>query len=61
MKLPSKKLGVNHGGRKIGEGRHLELSQEKRICRLINDKLPDQLKLDYALWTRNAFAIWPSY
>jgi transposase len=54
LKLDAKKLEVNRGGRKAGEGRHLSAAQEKHIQRLIKDKQPDQLKLDYALWTRKA-------
>ncbi|MDX1739318.1 MAG: IS630 family transposase [Alphaproteobacteria bacterium] len=54
LKLDKKNLKVNHGGRKTGEGRHLAADQEKQIKRLIVDKTPDQLKMDYALWTRKA-------
>jgi len=54
LKLNPKQLKVNHGGRKTGEGRHLSVEQESRIRKLITDKLPDQLKLSYALWTRKA-------
>lgn len=54
LKLSPGQLRVNHGGRKAGEGRHLTSDQEKRIRRMITDKMPDQLKLEYALWTRKA-------
>lgn len=54
LKLDKKNLRVNHGGRKLGEGRHLTDEQERQIKRLIIDKTPDQLKMDYALWTRKA-------
>jgi transposase len=54
LKLSPKQLKVNWGGRKTGDGRHLSTDQEKRIRRLITDKLPEQLKLDYVLWTRKA-------
>jgi len=54
LKLSPKQLEVNRGGRKTGDGRHLDADQEKYIRRLITDKLPDQLKLDYVLWTRKA-------
>lgn len=54
LKLPPKNLEVNRGGRKAGEGRHLDADQEKKIQCLITDKAPDQLKLDYVLWTRKA-------
>lgn len=44
------------GGRKIGEGRVLTVEQEREVQRLIQDKTPDQIKLPYALWSRNAVA-----
>ena len=43
-------------GRQQGEGRKLTDAQEKEIVRLIADKLPEQLKLPFALWTRRAVA-----
>lgn len=54
LKLNPKQLKVNRGGRRSREGRHLSTAQEKQICRLIIDKAPDQLKLDYALCKRKA-------
>jgi transposase len=45
---------VKHGGRPVGSGRQLTAEQEKRIQQLIADRTPDQLKLSYALWTRQA-------
>jgi len=45
----SKKKGVKSEDKKL-----LSLSQEKSIQLMIVDKMPDQLKLDYALWTRKA-------
>ena len=54
LKLSPRELKVNRGGRNPGEGRHLTQAQEDRIRKLITDKAPDQLKLDYALWTRKA-------
>jgi transposase len=54
LKLSPRKLEVKRGGRKSGDGRHLTMEQEKHIRRLITDKQPDQLKLDYVLWTRKA-------
>jgi transposase len=42
------------GGRKSGQGRTLELTQELLVRQLIADKTPDQLKMPYALWTRAA-------
>jgi transposase len=41
-------------GNKIGNGRTLSTQQENKIKKLIVDKYPDQLKFDYALWTRGA-------
>jgi transposase len=41
-------------GRPTGAGRSLSVEQEKRIQQLIADKTPDQLKMAYALWTREA-------
>ena len=41
-------------GRKKGYGKLLNAQQEKEIQRMIVDKMPDQLKLPYALWTRKA-------
>jgi len=54
LKLSPRELKVNRGGRNPGEGRHLTQAQEDRVRKLITDKAPDQLKLDYALWTRKA-------
>ena len=41
-------------GRKKGFGKLLSPTQEKEIQKMIIDKMPDQLKLPYALWTRKA-------
>jgi transposase len=41
-------------GRTVGERRLLSAKQELEIQRLIADKLPDQLKMPFALWTRAA-------
>ena len=41
-------------GHKKGEGRLLSALQEKEVQHLIIDKMPDQLKLPYGLWTRRA-------
>jgi transposase len=45
---------VKRSGRPVGSGRQLTAEQEKRIQQLIQDRTPDQLKLSYALWTRQA-------
>ena len=41
-------------GRKSGEFRLLNPEQESFVQKAIVDKMPDQLKLSYALWTRKA-------
>jgi transposase len=47
--LKSRKRGPDKG-----TGKRLTTDQEKQIKRLIIDKTPDQLKMNYALWTRKA-------
>ncbi len=37
-----------------GQTRRLAQEKEKHLRKLISDRAPDQLKLDYALWTRKA-------
>lgn len=44
--LLSKKRGVR-------EGKKIKSEQAKEIKRLIRDKMPEQLKLSYGLWTRD--------
>jgi len=41
-------------GRRVGSGRQLTPEQEDTLQRMLIDKTPDQLKLQYALWTRSA-------
>lgn len=41
-------------GRRPGAGRTLTSEQESEVQKLIVDKTPDQLKLAFALWTREA-------
>src|SRR5690349_10691178 len=41
-------------GKKSGEGRSLTPEQEAQIQKLIADQRPEQLKMDFALWTRAA-------
>jgi transposase len=47
--LSSKKRGVKSEDKKL-----LSTKQEQEIQRMIIDTMPDQLKLDFALWTRKA-------
>ncbi len=41
-------------GKKPGTGRSLTGEQEQAICRIICDKCPEQLKMEFALWSRAA-------
>ena len=41
-------------GRTKGQGRSLSAEQEESIRRTICDKRPEQLKMEFALWTRAA-------
>lgn len=41
-------------GRRAGDDRHLSEAQERTIQRIICDKRPEQLKMDFALWNRAA-------
>ena len=41
-------------GSRPGDGRSLSQSQEQSIQRIICDKRPEQLKMDFALWSRAA-------
>lgn len=50
--LDAIKPGVR--GRRLGEQRELTADQEADIQKLLVDKTPDQLKLAFALWTRDA-------
>ena len=47
-------LAGGRRGRRPGEQQALSPLQEQRIRRLITGKCPDQLKLPFALWTRDA-------
>lgn len=51
-----KAVDVDRGGRPVGSGRTLTAEQEREVQRLIRDRTPDQLKMVYALWTRQAVA-----
>ena len=50
-------LKENTRGRKHGEKRLLTSSQEREIQRIIIDKYPEQMKLSFALWTRDAIRL----
>ena len=52
----TKSLLRDERGRVVGEGRTLNAVQEKEVRALIANKLPDQLQLRFALWTRKAVA-----
>ena len=54
LKLDKHSLKVNRGGRKKGDANLLTADEEEQIRAKIIDKSPDQLKLSYALWTRQA-------
>ena len=41
-------------GRRSGQGRSLSVAQEQAIRRTICERRPEQLKMDFALWTRAA-------
>lgn len=45
-------------GRKAGMARTLSPDQEKQIQKDICDKRPEQLKMDFALWTREAVVVY---
>lgn len=47
-------LETKRTGRPLGSGHILTDAQQEETQRLISDKMPDQLKLPYALWTRKA-------
>ena len=54
LKLDKNQLGYDKPGRKMGTGRRLNADQEQRIKAVLIDKTPDQLKMPYALWTRES-------
>lgn len=49
-----KAVEVSAGGHPVGVGRKLTPDQEKQIQEIICDQTPEQLKLKFALWTRDA-------
>lgn len=50
----AKALKSRKRGRPVGSCRVMDADQEEGIRKLICDKTPDQLKLTFALWTRQA-------
>ena len=50
----AKALKSKTRGRRHGACRRLSPEQESQIQKLLIDKTPDQLKLPYALWTRES-------
>lgn len=49
-------VSVKPRGRKLGEGRQLQPEEESALRRMICDRTPDQFKLTFALWNRQAVA-----
>jgi len=47
-------LSPQKRGRRHGENRALTAEQEAQVRQLIGDKRPEQLKMDFALWSRAA-------
>jgi transposase len=54
LKEGSKAIKLGKRGRRTGEKRTLTIEQESQVRRDLIDKTPDQLKLPFALWTRDA-------
>ncbi len=50
----SKAIKLGRRGRRIGEQRTLSGDQESDLRKALIDKTPDQMKLPFALWTRDA-------
>lgn len=50
----SKAIKMGKRGRRAGEKRTLSIEQEREIQKALIDKTPDQMKLSFALWTRDA-------
>ena len=49
-----KAVAVPIVGRPLGSGRQLTAAQEQRMQGAIQNRTPDQLKLNFAMWTRRA-------
>ena len=52
----SGKRSLNNKKRGVREGKKINGQQSAKVRKQIKDKLPDQLKLPYGLWTREAVA-----
>jgi len=50
----SKAIKLGRRGRRTGEKRTFTTEQERQVKRAMIDKTPDQMKLPFALWTRDA-------
>jgi len=50
----SKAIELGKRGRRTGEQRTLFRDQEVELCKALIDKTPDQIRLPFALWTRDA-------
>lgn len=50
-------LKTKHRGRSLGECRRLLPHEEAQICKDLVDHCPDQLKLPFMLWTRQAIQL----
>lgn len=50
-------LAGRRRGRRPGEQKALTWEEEQKVRKLVTDKCPDQLKLPFALWTREAVAM----
>ena len=54
----AKALKPNTAGRPKGSSRTLSPDQEAQVQKAICDKRPEQLKMDFALWTREAVLVY---
>jgi transposase len=50
----SKAIQLGSRGRRLGAQRTLSAEQESELRKALSDKTPDQMKLPFALWTRDA-------
>jgi hypothetical protein len=49
-----KTVKIKRGGIRFGERRTLSAAREKNMQNKIREKYPDELKFDFAVWTRGA-------